>query len=144
MSYPIAIVRQNPKADITQKEWKDFVRDNPNLQLLDGKNKRAMARHIEEKRNNYLFETDGVISCDGLSFPIMREMFVCAEKLKAEVVGPKGYVFRSFSDWEKRTKEKRKKSAERIATNRKKDRIRILWLFTACCAVVIILLLLNP
>ena len=143
MSYPIAIARQNPKPRITQEEWKEFVRENLKLKLLDGENIRAMTIHVEEKRNKYIFETNGVISCDGLSVPIMREMFDCAEKLKAQVIGPKGYVFKNFTDWETRTHEKRKEYSERIAANKKKGRIRNLLFFSACCAVVLILILLN-
>ncbi|MCC5840328.1 MAG: hypothetical protein JJT96_09395 [Opitutales bacterium] len=120
----IAITRQNPRADITSEEWVDYVRRNPKLLLVQEK-PMAMAVHIEEKRNKYIFATNGVISCDGLSVPIMREMFECSRFLNADVVGPKGYVFKSFEEWHKKTIEKRRQYSERLESSKKERNMRM-------------------
>ena len=143
MSYPIAITRQNPKADITQKEWVEYVRRNSKLTLV-AENPIAMAVHIEESKNNYIFETNGVISCDGLSVPIMRDMFQCAKFFNADVVGPRGYVFKSFDDWNKKTTQKRRQYFERLKSNRREEKFRIFrFVFFLCIFLIFMFIIGN-
>jgi hypothetical protein len=112
MSYSATVTRVDPARAIASDEWVQFARRHPQLILETTDVPAATARHTDGPKNLRIFWSNGCISCGAPTPAIIRIMFECAAELKATVLGPRGHRYTSVDDWEKKTREARKRSAE--------------------------------
>jgi hypothetical protein len=112
MSYSATVARVDPAREITSDEWVQFARRHPQLILEATDVPAATARHTDGPKNLRIFWSNGCISCGAPTPAIIRIVFEFAAELKAAVLSPRGHRYTSVDDWEKKTREARKRSAD--------------------------------